>query len=236
MISSHLGEIIVPAIRQSPTLYQSWMIPVFLLAIGFVAYIRTVYFRRFQRLLASLASMRAVKQVMREELILSHRASLLLTILFALMGGLLLYDAGAFYQWGPKSQNGLIWFGIFSLAILLIYLGKLVLIKLLEWIFASQEPLQEYLFTVFSFNKFLALALLPILILLNFTSITAAPIWLTVGFTLVAVAWMVRIVRGLIIAVQNRIRGLYIILYLCALEIMPLLLFLKVAFSGLNTY
>lgn len=219
-----------PVPRPEPSLYEYWMLPVFLVVFIFLAYVRVTYPKRMQLLLRGMVNMRSVQTTMRDELLLSHRASGLFTVTFVLMTALTLYMAGVTYENRWLGTGGIVPYGGLVLVVAAAYTVKLVTIKIVQWIFRTEQPLQEYLFNVFLLNKVLGLALLVVNLFLCFDLKSHVPIWLNVAVGLFALMWLMRIARGLVLAAQYRIGLLYIILYLCALEILPLLLIVKVVF------
>jgi hypothetical protein len=130
--------------------------------------------------------------------------------------GLILNDYSRFQQ-----------YLFFALTITIIYLVKYSVNSILAYISLNNELNKEYLFNVFIFSQTTGIILFPFVICLQFTKYPsewflypALIIWL--GF------YALRMFRGFIISVTEQNIGIiYIFLYLCALEILPLLVLTK---------
>jgi hypothetical protein len=109
-----------------------------------------------------------------------------------------------------------------------IYLIKFLSLKLFGWLFNITAAADGYIFIVFMINKIIGIYLLPFLVLLAFSDTEiyeAAFIFSYLGvFALLAYRFILS--YGL---VQNQIRlnPFHFFLYLCAFEIVPLLLIYK---------
>ena len=129
--------------------------------------------------------------------------------------------------------HGFVLFILIFISILILYSAKYVLFYLLDFIFLGQKIFFSYIFTVFLYNKMTGIILLPIISLLPYTpnSITT---WLFYsGAVIIIILYILRLFRGLQIAFKNRLSIFYLILYLCALEILPTLILFKVISSYL---
>jgi hypothetical protein len=114
------------------------------------------------------------------------------------------------------------------IALAVIYLIKFLSLKFFGWLFNITATADGYIFIVFMINKIIGIYILPFLVLLAFTDnnvYDAAFIFSYLGvFALLAYRFILS--YGL---VQNEIRlnPFHFFLYLCAFEIIPLLLIYK---------
>jgi hypothetical protein len=118
-------------------------------------------------------------------------------------------------------------------ALLLLYPVKSLLMQLVGWIFNDSEKITEYIFNIFLLNKVLGLSLVPIVVMAAYLSF-GQQVLLYVGVVLVVVFYVYRLFRGYFIgrATANLSR-FYILLYLCTLEILPLVIVAKFISSEL---
>jgi len=214
-------------LRPSPTLYEDWMLMVFILVFIHIAYVRIAYQRRLQRLFNGLMRLQMLRQVMREELVFSHRASVLLFFNFVMLGALVLYLSGKYLAWQMPYGEGLSSYLFFALLLALVYYGKLLFNRMLRWLFADSGLIREYLFEVFLVNKALGLFLIPLALGLAFVHIGAVQPVLMATIVLCGLMLLFRLIQGFRMSLSYRIPQVYIILYLCTLEILPLLVMLK---------
>lgn len=219
---------IVPELRQVPSLYEYWMLIAYFLMLTNLAYMRVSYSRRLERLFSSLIRMQILKQIMREELVFSHRVSVLLFINFAMVSGMILFGAFKYYDWHIFNFTGWELYLALVAAVAGIYLVKLIFNALLRKIINDRGLIKEYLFKVFLVNKTLGVVLLPFAIAIGFINYSYLDfIFITTG-VLYACFILFRIFKGLSMSLSYAVPRIYIILYLCTLEILPLLIVWKV--------
>jgi hypothetical protein len=103
-----------------------------------------------------------------------------------------------------------------------------VFLKIFSFIIDKQETISEYIFTIFLVNQFFGILLLPVVIFIAYgpPSFTQGIIYF--GIVLVFTAFLVRVGKGISSVLLNGEATLfYLILYLCTLEILPLLIGIK---------
>lgn len=203
------------------------MIAMLVIVILVLAVIRYNYPKRFVRLGQTIFRARLLRQLMREELVLSHRTSLALTIIFAANAALLVYLAAKNYGWVPYREFEFWFFPIVFGVIILLYLWKLIMVRLIQFFFSVDAGLSEYLVFSLVFNMLLGLVWLPFILVALVTLQQTVQIVLAVCLAMFLVGYVIRLGRGVLIAREQHIFSVYIILYLCALEILPFAVFAK---------
>ena len=216
-----------PILRETPSLFEPWMSIVFFLSMAGLAYIRIVYPRRFGILAKTAFRLQILRQVMREELLFSHRSSLVLFTHFIIMTSVIIYAAINYYNVLGASQAGLGTFSIIVLAVLAIYLLKFSLMGFLKWAYADEGLIREYRFEVFSISKILGIVYLPIAILVVTQNVGSISWIFILAIILFVVSLIWRTVQGLAMSFSYSVSPVYIILYLCTLEILPFVLFIR---------
>lgn len=218
---------LIPEVRSSPSLREDWMPVVFLIVLLSLAYVRIVYQRRLQRLFNSLARIQILRQVMREELVFSHRASVLLFFNFVLLTAMILYLAFSHYGWHLPGGKGPAGYGFLAGGIALIYMGKLFLGRMLRAVLNEGGLIREYLFEVFLVNKALGLFALPLAVALAYLNRANVDLLFSAVLAVGVAALVFRTVQGLVLSVAHPVSRVYIILYLCTLELLPLAVLIK---------
>lgn len=221
------GGNLIPELRHTPNLYEYWMLVAFLVILIILAYVRVAYTRRLYRLFSSLVRIQILRQVMREELVFSHRVSVLLFVNFALVMGLILFGASKFYGWNFTQTNGWELYLIFVALVAGAYLLKLIFNFILRKVLHDPGIVKEYLFEVFLVNKALGVIFLPFAIAISFINVGSLPILFTVIGVLFLLFVLFRLFQGLMMSFSYPVSRVYIILYLCTLEILPFLVVWK---------
>jgi hypothetical protein len=97
----------------------------------------------------------------------------------------------------------------------------------LAFISSNNDLGKEYLFNVFVYSQTIGIILFPFIVCLQFTKYPTE-LFLYPALVICAGFYALRMFRGFIISVTEQNVGiLYIFLYLCALEILPLLVLIK---------
>lgn len=208
-----------------------WLLVILLLIVGLMMAVRIFYRKSFLELISAFFSFRYSVQLIRDENILLQRATIVLTIIFTLTLALFLYQADVVSQWKlPFTPSGFNAYIFFALIISAIYAFKFMVLKIAGFIFDIAQEMETYVFTVFLINNMFGLLLLPVVVI-NFLY-PSMPGIEAVSFSILGLACiflLYRLVRGVLISRESPYHSsLYLFFYLCALEIAPLLVLVKV--------
>lgn len=197
-----------------------------LIRAAFSKYLRNLFLLFFQ------TSVRQ-KQT-RDQLLQNNLASLITNFLFVISGGLYV---GLLVQYKHLSEISFWWLSLgAALVLLLVYLVKYLFLVFTGWVFNTQEAAGSYIFVVFMVNKIMAILLIPFVCILAFADTALIQIGITVSLGLIILLFAYRYwVSFLAVQSKLRVNALHFLLYLCAVELLPLVLIYKVLinyFSG----
>ncbi len=218
---------IEPILRPSPNLYEYWMFPVLLAIFIILAYVRLAYSKRLPRIFSSVFRIQIMRQMMREELVFSHRASVLLFVNFVLVISLILYSYADFQGWKLGIWQGQSLYWAIAGIVSSVYIIKLFGNYLLRKLFNDKGLLKEYMYEVFLLNKVLGLLFIPIVFGLIFLNTANLSVLFLVFLILMAITILYRLIQGSIMCSGYTVSAVYIILYLCTLEILPFAIVFK---------
>jgi hypothetical protein len=119
---------------------------------------------------------------------------------------------------------GMVIFGITSRHFMCLAAGNLS---------GESDVFNEYLITVYQSYRFTSVVLFGVVILLTYTDLSSAQVYFVFGVIVLIIFYLYRVFRLLLIFIKRNMSILYLILYLCALEILPVLIIVKY-FTGLN--
>lgn len=111
--------------------------------------------------------------------------------------------------------------------LMLYHLGMLVLIRFLGWIFNARGLSNEAIVNLWTYNILAGLFVAPFIIATFFVKSFSIFLILKIIILCFVLFFLVKIVRWFKILFTHRVSILYIILYLCTLEVMPLLVLYK---------
>jgi hypothetical protein len=120
-------------------------------------------------------------------------------------------------------QEWKIYLLIFSL-LLIIYTGKSFVFNILGFIFNSKQTVNEYITNIGIYNKILGVFLFPIIIAIPYISLQFKQPLMYIGIIAIGISLIFRFLRAFQIAFKIKLSIFYLILYLCALEILPILI------------
>lgn len=164
----------------------------------------------------------------KENLVQDVLPSFLMNLLFVFSAGLLLASfAKTDDSWQPVSFPLLWLYACAALAV--VYIFKSLFISFFGWSFTVQEPAANYKFVVFLVNKIAGLFFLPLLLLLTYSTGADFTIISTLAIVLIALLLLYRYIVSLsTVSKKLKIHPVHFFLYLCAVEVLPLLITYKV--------
>lgn len=214
------------------SLHDDWLIGIILLAAFLFSLIRTTSRGMFPGVIKYFLFRGFNDPPSRDIDEIFHWQSTIHNLISFLITGLFVYNAVSYYNIIPEGISGIIlWLLILGILISAVTLRHAVCV-LTGILSGEKEVFREYLVTVYQFYRIGALFLLLFIILMSYTAILPAGSWIFIGTTVVGMLYLIRIIRLMLIFINRNISIFYLILYLCALEILPVLISVKY-FTGL---
>lgn len=162
----------------------------------------------------------------REQLLQNSLASFIMNIgfiiSFSLMATLIIFNA---HLLPINFWQGFLYMCLFFMGL---YFGKYICLTIVGYIFNTNELVQTYIFVVFMINKVLGILLLPFIAILAFATPLLYPLAIGGAGVLMVLLILYRYLFSLT-SVRNKlhISSFHFFLYLCAFEIIPLLILYK---------
>jgi Domain of unknown function (DUF4271) len=196
---------------------------ILLVASLIVIYLRAFEWKLFSKILVAMVNMKVTKQLEREDYTPTRKVSILLILLYMIVMSVFLYRFGQTYIIHFEKDN---WYWFFFLApvILMLVHGFKILVNFLIGHVSNEEStLYAFNFNLILMLKATGLVLLPIMLLYEFSQIDKT-ILLYSGAAVVVYFLLSRYWRLLIISINRpQLAVFHIILYFCALELIPIL-------------
>jgi hypothetical protein len=200
----------------------------------FFAFVRNSFRRYFQDLFRLLFRTRLQQKQAREQLMQTPLASLLLNILFILSASLFINLILRHYHLGLNYPFWVLFFYC-AVGLLAIYLVKFFSLKMFGWVFRVSEATDVYTLIVFTINKVVGIILLPIIIFTAFTTGQFSQFLFSLGLIAIGLLFVYRYyISYAAVHRQIRVNFFHFLLYLFAVEIVPLLLINKLLFGFLS--
>jgi hypothetical protein len=212
--------------------YQpDWVLGVLLLGFIVMAWVQVFYRRRFRQVLMAPYSRRFLSQLVRDGDLLSERISLALGFLYLLTTSLFIYQCYELLIVKKPGvlPEGFMVFVIIAIALVGFWIVKTGLIQFLAYIFRTRQTTREYILNIIIFNIITGIFLLPLLV---FVVYQKSLVFLWACIIIFTLFFVFRFSRGFLIGISNtKFSYLFLFVYLCTLELLPLVILTKLIFS-----
>jgi hypothetical protein len=207
--------------------HNDWLIGIILFAAFSYSLIRTFY-KRFLHDLTRFFFFRGINDPGSRDIGgLFNWQSTILNLITFLNLGLFGYYTAVLYNLIPSIREGfLTWLILVAIVIIVVTLRHIVCF-ITGILSDAEEVFREYLLGVYQSYRFSAIILFVIIILISYTHLFPVKIYFMTGFLVLIMMYLIRIIRLFIIFINRNISIFYLILYICALEILPVLILLK---------
>jgi hypothetical protein len=203
--------------------HLNWALLLGLISISLILVIKTNYRKFMDQVGNALINFQLAEKTLREKNILARRAYFMLNLNYILMFSLFILLVLLSIDFKLPHKYYLDYLIIFS-GLSILILIRLGIIYLNGFLFQMMPATLEYIHNIFLINKNLGIIFLPVLFSSIYTPPQVSKILLSTGFILLFLATLLKIVRGFQIIIKNRVLLFYSILYLCTLELLPLVL------------
>ncbi|RFM26599.1 DUF4271 domain-containing protein [Deminuibacter soli] len=199
----------------------------------FLAFIKTAFPKFFGNIFKLFTQPSFRQKQTREQLSQDSLPSLLMNLYFIVVAGLFISVVASQKSW---VSIPFWWVLLYSTVILaVIYSGKFLFLRFTGWVFNAGDAAETYTFIVFLINKMLGVILVPALLLIAFShgAVNSVVLTITVCTIGLLLAYRYAISLG---AVRKtlQVNAFHFFIYLCAVEVVPLLLIYKVLFNKIG--
>lgn len=208
--------------------YQPDWIPGILIGCFIVlAWVQFFYPKRLRQILIAPFSKRHLSQLVREGDLFSERLTVGLGLIYLFIFPLLAYQV---YDLLSGQKYGYLFSGMTVYAfitggLLLFWTLKILLMKFLGGVFRTGQATDDYLMNNLLFNFLIGIVLLPLLV---FVIYLKSVLLLKISLIITLLLFTLAFVRGFLIGISlSRFSYLFLFVYLCSLEILPLLVLMK---------
>ncbi|MFD0748690.1 DUF4271 domain-containing protein [Mucilaginibacter calamicampi] len=207
---------------------DKWVIIVLLALLLYAALLNLIWNAEIKQVFRSFYSKRSLSQLSgKEESTISAGAFIGLFALFGLTFGLFLYQLAS-YKNVYYSISGLGLFLWLATVIVVLFAAKFLVLKMLGFIFDAKNVVKEYISLLYLTYFNAAFVFLPVTLCFSLLSAVFIPTLLAVVFILLIVVFAWLYLRSSMNIISNiRFHKFYLFIYLCALEICPILILIK---------
>jgi len=201
-----------------------WILGIIILAYLVYGWVNVRFSKYLKSVVLSSYNYFAARKLQEESNVVRSNVFMVLNALFFINTSLLISLWFEFNHSPILGQKGLVLFFIILGIVMAVYGVKGICLALLDFIFMTKGAYLNYNANVFIFNKLFGIILLPLITIIPFVPADFVQPLFLIALSVFGLLYLMRIFRGLQIGIKNGLSILYLILYLCALEIFPILI------------
>ncbi|MDD2564262.1 MAG: DUF4271 domain-containing protein [Salinivirgaceae bacterium] len=205
-----------------------WATGVFIGLLILVTYTRVSFGKFFRPIISAMFAYNLSSRIYIERNIVINRLSTILNFLFVLTFVTFLALGFDYYGFRITIFNKIETYFVLLALFFILYTIRKLIHFLLSAIFNLKETIQEYSFHGNLFIKLLGIIILPLIITIPYLPENHVNYLFIIILALISIVYLMRIFRIFSLTIRKGFSIFYLILYLCALEIGPCIVLLKV--------
>lgn len=217
-------------IYQEGTLLEKrkvWIIAVIGVLLLVFSVLNSAFGKQLGAVVQSFYSNRALANLNKEDNLITSWSFLLLFIQFGFVIGLFLYLITQ-YKMLPGTKSGFGFYFSISIGVIVLFLMKILVLRFLGFVFKIQKPVHQYISILYLSYFNASLLFFPLVIAFALTPLKYGSWYVVFGFFILLIIFSLQFLRAAInVLSQYSFPKLYLILYLCTLEICPILILFK---------
>jgi hypothetical protein len=204
-----------------------WPVIVLFIVLTLIVLLKVISPQRTFRVLNAAYSLQVARQIEREDYGPLKRTSIVLSIVFVMITAFLFYKLNLIFGHILSSNGSFFQYMFFVMVIVFAYSVKLLSARLVGYITQTNNLFTEYINNTLIINQSVGVVLLPVMIIIELAPVN--PVWIIFPATLFLIlGYLLRLYRGFLFAgIEEGVGVLQLFVYLCALEILPLLVLIK---------
>ena len=219
----------IPQFQQGNLIVKGelWIVVSIAFLLILFAILKNSFDKQLMAIVQAFFSNRVLGNINKEDNLFTSWPFLLLFVHFGFTIGLFFYLA-AKHQELSFAKDGFQVFVSISIGIIVLYVFKIVVLRILGFFFNVQRPINEYVSILYLtyFNS--SLLFMPLVIAFALSPPQYGKFYMATAVVLLAIIFAFQLFRaGINIITQNRFSKVYLLLYFCTLEICPILILIK---------
>lgn len=213
--------------RKTETAGNDWFAFVFLGSLILLAIVRSSFGNYLLNLFQSLVNYSTASRMCRERNAALTRGSFILNTFSYLVLGLFFYQVAQILFSQPPIGKFWLFLIIQGSIVVAIFSKKLVYLTT-GFVIENLSDTSEFLYHFDIHLKISGILLLPVVALAAWSPTGSPDNYMVAGLTIISILYIFLLWRGTIIFLKKQFSIFYLFLYLCTLEILPLLILLKI--------
>lgn len=191
-----------------------------------LAFIKTVFPKYFKNIFLLFFQTSLRQKQTRDQIVQDALASLLMNFLFMVSTGLFITLICLKKGWIQMPFWNL--YAYSAILLFIIYTGKRFVISFAGWVFSCKEVAQNYIFLVAMVNRIIGVILIPVSVFITLGKEDLVQSIIVISFVSLILLFIYRyLVSFRLVRFDLKINPFHFLLYLCSVEILPMLLIYK---------
>lgn len=213
--------------EEIPSFWNDWVLGIIIFSFILLVWIKLLYNKVLSASVNSIYNYQVSYNLFRDKSNLTQRAFFIMDFVFYVNTGLFIYLSAKHFNLTLVRPEGIKAFLLFTGFVFAIYLLRYITSKIVGYVSTTQKFFAEYFHNISIHTRITGLVILPFLIAIPYADYRITPVVIFAGAGIIALAYIFRIIRGIKIFTLKKISLLYLFLYLCTLEFIPVLVFFK---------
>ncbi len=213
--------------REAQQSKLNWTLIIGFISIFLFIILKTYYQKSLTQIVNTLVNFQLSEKILREKNIIVRRAFFILNINYIFIFSLFVLLILKLYNF-HIDESYFVSYLMITGFVILVLLARLIILYLTGIVFNSLAVISEYIHNIYLINKNVGIILLPVIFISLYTPEVLSKIILLTALGIVSVATIFKYIRGLQIIIKNDILKFYSFLYLCTLEVLPLVVCYKI--------
>jgi hypothetical protein len=219
------NDLVLPSrpLAESP---QDWFTIIVIIAVIIIATVRHSFGNYLTSLFQGFVNYSTASRMFRERNVSLNQGEIRLEIFGYIVTSLFFYQIVQYFDLNLPF-NGYIKFALALVLVFLYFLVKKILYLAMGFIFENSGETGEFLYNFGNYIRVTGIIAFPFVLLIAWAPFPTPYPLFTSGLTIISILYLILIWRGIRIFLKKQFSIFYLFLYLCTLEILPLLVVLK---------
>ena len=206
------------------SLRPDWLLVMVIFCLVMLAWLKLFYNKFLDQTMRSLLNFQLSAKLLRDQNMFQRRVAFILNLNFVLSGGMFIYLLFGYLQFGIFPFGDFMSFILYSLVVAGLLLLRYIALHIVGHVFQKQREFREYLHEILLIYKNLGVYLIPLVFIIAYIQEDYRIYLFYLGGMMLLASLILRLVKGFQLLVNKDVLIFYLILYLCTLEILPVLI------------
>ncbi len=212
-------------------LTPDWILYFSIASLAILAWLKLLYSKFIHNIFRSSLNYQLSLKIFNDAGLVQKRIFVFLNIFYYLTTGIFIYLVFDYFNYYPFGLKELKLLGAIVSLMLAYSLFRYLMMKISGYLFNRRKLFSEAVFHNFLYNKIAGIIIIPFILLLAYTRGIFQDISAFAGISVLLVMFLMRLIRLSVFILRSVVLIFYFILYLCSLEIIPLLVISKLLLS-----